>query len=203
MVTTCTCDDILGYGSPDGNPRFDVTTLFQQWDIDTSYMRIDTVDSVVDTSYYTRDEGHVYDDFLQRRSSYVGGNFALTSQINKSNLLQFGIDVQAHRLRYIDHLAPTQIDTTLSPFVDTLGGVIDTLWGIADTAQYYTTGFQDANGYGYRFRGYRMVTFRSDGAKNLPFRMARWRMSIRVRTEPRSRILLPSTFRTKLSGRGW
>ena len=121
--------DVIDYGRPNGNPRFDVTTLFQQWD---------------DPATDSIDEGHVYDDFLQRRSSYVGGNFALTSQINKSNLLQFGIDVQAHRLRYIDHLTPTQIDTTL-------------LANIADTALYYTNGFQDANGYGYRFRGYRVV----------------------------------------------
>ena len=121
--------DVIAYGRPNGNPRLDATGLFQQWDDPTT-------DSI--------DEGHVYDDFLQRRSSYVGGNFALTSQINKSNLLQFGIDVQAHRLRYIDHLTPTQIDTTI-------------LANIADTAQYYTVGFQDANGYGYRFRGYRVV----------------------------------------------
>jgi len=148
--------DVIAYGRPDGNPRVDATTLFQQWDKDTAYMKIDTVDTVIDTSYYTKDEGHVYDDFLQRRSSYVGGNFALTSQINKSNLLQFGIDLQAHRLRYMDHLTPTQIDTTATAFIDTVGGVIDTSYRI-DTAQYYKNAFQDANGYGYRFRGYRVV----------------------------------------------
>jgi outer membrane receptor protein involved in Fe transport len=136
--------DVIAYGRPDGNPRLDATGLFQQGDKDTTYMRIDTIGAVIDTSYYTKDEGHVYDDFLQRRSSYVGGNFALTSQINKSNLLQFGIDVQAHRLRYMNHLTPVQIDTNV-------------LANIADTAQYYTVGFQDANGYGYRFRGYRVV----------------------------------------------
>ncbi|MCX6832852.1 MAG: TonB-dependent receptor, partial [candidate division Zixibacteria bacterium] len=121
--------DVIAYGRPGGNPRLDATTLFQQWD---------------DPATDSIDEGHVYDEFLQRRSSYVGGNFALTSQINKSNLMQFGIDVQAHRLRYMDHLTPTQVDTTL-------------LANIADTTLYYTQGFQDANGYGYRFRGYRVV----------------------------------------------
>jgi outer membrane receptor protein involved in Fe transport len=121
--------DVIAYGRPDGNPRLDATTLFQQWDDPTT-------DSI--------DEGHVWDDMLKRSSSYLGGSFALTSQINKSNLLQFGIDVEAHKLRFMNHLFPTQVDTTL-------------LANIADTALYYTQGFQDANGYGYRFRGYRVV----------------------------------------------
>jgi len=116
--------------------------LFQQWNTDSMVVNPLTGDTTfIDDGI---DQGHVWDDYLQRRSSYVGGNFALTSQINKSNLVQFGIDVTANRLRYMDHLAPTQIDTTL-------------LANIADTARYYTNGFQDANGYGYRFRGYRIV----------------------------------------------
>lgn len=156
-------EDVLAYGRPDGNPRLDATGLFQQGDKDSMVVN----DSTGDTTWVDDgvDQGHVYDDFLQRRSSYVGGTFAMTSQINKSNLLQFGVDVEAHRLRYMDHLTPTQVDPRLSPFYDTIGTVIDTTYGIADTAQYYTNSFQEANGYGYRFRGYRLVNVTlSDGS---------------------------------------
>lgn len=121
-------DDVIAYGRPDGNPRLDATTLFQQWDDPSTEV----------------DEGHVWDDILKRSSSYIGGSFKFNSQINKSNLLQFGVDVESHKLRFMNHYFPTQVDTTL-------------LANIADTSIYYTQGFQDANGYGYRYRGYRIV----------------------------------------------
>ncbi len=146
-------DNVISYGRPDGNPRLDATTLFQQWDRDSIVsIYINPITGTADTTWADDgiDQGHVWDDYLKRSSSYLGGSFKLNSQINKSNLLQFGVDVETHKLRYMDHYFPTQVDTTL---------LIDTtqITGVGDTALYYTQGFQDANGYGYRFRGYRVV----------------------------------------------
>jgi outer membrane receptor protein involved in Fe transport len=78
-------DDLEAYSRPDGNPRFDETALFWK-------------------------DGHVYEDYLQRESAYWGFNFDLTSQLNRSNEVQFGVDLELHRLRYYRHLFPTLID---------------------------------------------------------------------------------------------
>jgi len=55
------------------------------------------------------DEGHVFDDYLQRNSSYVGAQGSLTSQINRYHQLKFGADYQRHTLRYFNHFFPVQL----------------------------------------------------------------------------------------------
>jgi outer membrane receptor protein involved in Fe transport len=52
---------------------------------------------------------HVFDDFLHRKSSYVGFAADYANQINKSMQLKFGGDYQRHTLRYYDHYFPTQL----------------------------------------------------------------------------------------------
>ena len=88
-------DDIEAYKRPDGNKQFDRTGLFMAWE----GMALD--DSTAE------DDGHVYDDYLQRRSSYIGFDFDLTSQVTPQHLLKFGLDFQRHTLRYFRHLFPT------------------------------------------------------------------------------------------------
>jgi outer membrane receptor protein involved in Fe transport len=78
-------DDLDAYSRPEGNVRFDETALFWK-------------------------PGHVWDDYLHRKSSYMAANFDITSQINTTNEIQFGVDLEMHRLRYYRHLFPTNID---------------------------------------------------------------------------------------------
>jgi len=63
------------------------------------------------------DPGHVFDDYLQRRSSYWGVMGGWTSQIDPYNQLKAGGDLQMHTLRYFNHFFPARlggadIDTT-------------------------------------------------------------------------------------------
>lgn len=73
-----------------GNPEFDETTLFFLGESDTL-------------------SGHAFDDFLHRKSSYLGFAADFTTQWNKDNTLKVGADFQRHTLRYYRHLFPTNV----------------------------------------------------------------------------------------------
>lgn len=73
------------------------------------------------------DPGHVFEDYLQRQSSYWGLQGAFTSQINAYHQLKFGGDFQRHTLRFLEHYDP------------------ELLGGTADLAN-----VKDVDGYGYK-----------------------------------------------------
>ena len=78
-------DDIGAYFVPGGNPLFDQDiTMF--WE-----------------------PGHVFDDYLQRRSSYWGVQGNVTSQVDPYHQLKIGGDFQAHSLRYFNHFFPARL----------------------------------------------------------------------------------------------
>src|SRR2546427_4787002 len=52
---------------------------------------------------------HVFDDFLHRKSSYIGFAGDYANQISKDVQVKFGGDYQRHTLRYYDHYFPTQL----------------------------------------------------------------------------------------------
>lgn len=54
-------------------------------------------------------DGHVWDDYLQRKSSYVGAQLAFTSQLNQYHQFKAGGDFQRHTLRFFNHFFPTQL----------------------------------------------------------------------------------------------
>jgi outer membrane receptor protein involved in Fe transport len=95
--------DNLGGYFRDPNPRFDIT-LPMFWN-----------------------EGHVFDDYLQRKSSYIGGQASYTSQINVDHQLKLGGDFQRHTLRFFNAFFPVQ-----------MGGYLD------------QANFRDWDGYGYK-----------------------------------------------------
>ncbi len=70
-----------------------------------------------DLPFFWRD-GHVFDDYLQRRSSYYGIQGGFTSQINQHNQLKVGGDWQRHTLRYFDHFFPVQLGGTNPNLLD-------------------------------------------------------------------------------------
>ena len=72
------------------------------------------------------DQGHIFDDYLQRKSSYVGFQGAITSQMDSHNQLKGGGDFQYHTLRFFNHFFPVQ-----------MGGLIQ------------GANFTDWDGYGY------------------------------------------------------
>ena len=71
-------------------------------------------------------EGHVWDDYLQRKSSYIGGQASYTSQVTPHHQIRAGGDFQRHTLRLFNHFFPVQ-----------LGGYLD------------KANLRDWDGYGY------------------------------------------------------
>ncbi len=71
--------------------------------------------------------GHIFNNYLQRNSSYYGIQGSVSSQANRYHQLKFGGDFQRHTLRYLQHYRPTQ-----------MGGLLD------------DANFTDWDGYGYR-----------------------------------------------------
>jgi outer membrane receptor protein involved in Fe transport len=65
--------------------------------------------------------GHVWDDYLQRKSSYYGVQGAWTSQVNQYHQLKIGGDYQRHTLRFFEHYFPTQLQGT-SPNLNDFDG---------------------------------------------------------------------------------
>lgn len=57
-------------------------------------------------------EGHVFDDYLQRRSSYMGAQAGFTSQVSQYHQLKGGADFQRHTLRYFNHFFPVGLGGT-------------------------------------------------------------------------------------------
>ncbi|HET7496818.1 MAG TPA: TonB-dependent receptor [Candidatus Eisenbacteria bacterium] len=84
-------DDLRGYSRPNGNPSYDQSeALFWYGDASAT-------------------GPHVYDDFLHRKSSYVGFAANYANQLTRSFQLKAGGDYQRHTLRYYDHYFPTQL----------------------------------------------------------------------------------------------
>ena len=89
-------DDIYAYGFPVGesNPVFDSDLpLFQP-------------------------EGHVWDDYLKRESSYIGFRGNGTYQWDSENTLKGGAEFRRHTLRRYRHLFPVRSLNAQNPFLD-------------------------------------------------------------------------------------
>ncbi len=78
-------DDLTGYSQPDGNPTFESGRP------------------------YFWDAGHVFDDYLRRKSSYWGVKGDYTNQINRYHQLKGGAEFQRHTLRYYNAYFPVDI----------------------------------------------------------------------------------------------
>ncbi|HEU4725909.1 MAG TPA: TonB-dependent receptor [Candidatus Eisenbacteria bacterium] len=90
-------DDLQGYATPSGNPRFDPNeALFWYGPND------------VDSDGNPTGE-HVWDDFLHRKSAYFGTAVNFSSQMTKDFQFKAGGDYQKHKLRYYNHYFPTQL----------------------------------------------------------------------------------------------
>jgi len=92
--------------------------------------------------------GHVYDDYLQRRSEYDGVTASVTSQATSHHQFKAGGDFQYHTLRFFEHYFPSQLGGDSPNLVD---------W----------------DGYGYNLNvTYRPVTIRDISGSDTTFRVA-------------------------------
>ncbi len=125
-------DNIWGYGRPAGNYRYDNEGLF--WRGDSAATAPDSSQRTVDgtSRWFTTsgDEGSVYDDYLKRKSSYLGFKGDINSELDQYNTVKAGFEFQRHTLRYYRNLSPTQA------------------WKGASTG-----GFTDVDRYGYDIYG--------------------------------------------------
>ncbi len=120
-------NDLYAYGRPGGNLRFEETSLYRPWDIDTT----------------EQDESYVYDDYLHRKSSYYGAKFDMTSQVNSSNEIKLGAEYLRHTLRYYNHLVPHKVYYQWEFNEDKT----DSSWVLSPQA------WSDVNNYGYDITG--------------------------------------------------
>jgi len=125
-------EDLYAYGRPNGNPRFDNTSLFWSYNLDSSAVEYGTrmTDGVERTYVTGGDEGHVWDDYYKRKSSYIAFKGDLTSQINEYHTIKTGFEFQRHTLRYYRDLFPVESYKGLD-----------------------SGGFIDVDRYGYDFQG--------------------------------------------------
>ena len=115
-------DNVPAYALPGGNPQFDPNL-----------------------PYFYR-PGHVYDDFLRRKSQYWGVKGDWTSQINRYNQVKAGLGGERHTLRYYDAYFPVNITY--------------------DANGVPLTGTEDIDRYGYDVYGKNEVNGTLDGAKH-------------------------------------
>jgi outer membrane receptor protein involved in Fe transport len=79
-------DDVRAYSQPGGNPSFDP-----------------------DLPYFWP-EGHVFDDYLRRKSEYIGFKGDVTSQVDRYHQLKLGANAEFHTLKYYNAYFPAGID---------------------------------------------------------------------------------------------
>lgn len=105
-------DDLPAYSRPKGNPRYQkYLNLFMDDDDPSTPIVRDGQGTIIGG-----DEGHVWDDYLHRRSDYWGLKFDYTSQIDSRNQMKFGLDLERHTIRRYNHVLPVQVrlvDSTL------------------------------------------------------------------------------------------
>ncbi|MEP7027365.1 MAG: TonB-dependent receptor [Candidatus Eisenbacteria bacterium] len=115
-------DNLPAYSQPSGNPQFDPNLP------------------------YFLLPGHVFDDYLRRKSQYWGVKGDWTSQVNRYNQVKAGIGGERHTLRYYDAFFPIQIQ------YDANGNPIGNL--------------NDIDRYGFDVLGDKEINSGLDGAKH-------------------------------------
>jgi len=119
--------DIWAYGRPITNPSNDNTNLFRAWDnndidslgnqlvtptvYDTVRVYMSATDTVGQLMSFVvgGDESHVYDDYLKRKSSYIGFKGQITSELNSEHTVKGGFEFNRHTLRFYQHLIPVNV----------------------------------------------------------------------------------------------
>lgn len=123
-------DDIWAYGRPGASSVLDRTSLFWAWDDINGPTAVE--DTVIDGRTYVLrgDEAAIWNNYLHRRSSYVGFDADIVSQLHPQHEIRAGLDFQRHTLRRFQHVQPSLV------------------WRGIDGG-----GFQDVDRYGFNITG--------------------------------------------------
>jgi len=70
-------------------------------------------DSLAASARAAGGNGHVYDDYLHRESSYIGAKGDYTNQVNPYHQLKAGFESDWHTLRFYDALYPASLPLTI------------------------------------------------------------------------------------------
>ncbi len=137
--------DIWAYGRPGTDPNTDATGLFYAWDDINGETPVE--DTVIDGRTYPirGAEAATWVDYLHRKSSYVGFDFDIVSQLHPRHEVRAGVDYQRHTLRRYYHLTPNLV-----------------YLGHEDGGQ----GFDAVDRYGYNVTGESEMDAGLDGAKH-------------------------------------
>jgi outer membrane receptor protein involved in Fe transport len=100
-------DDLDAYVRGFANPEQDLWQLFQQGDPSWASDADTTIAPGSPEDVITGYDASYFDDYVDRRSSYIGTKGVLTHQLNTGNTIRTGFDVQRHTLRYFRNLTPT------------------------------------------------------------------------------------------------
>jgi len=129
IVTTV--DTLYAYRRPYANPEQDQFQLFQEGNITWSSELYPDSITVGDTNdVIVRYDPSYFDQFEDRRSSYIGAKGMMTHQLSAGNTVTGGFDFQYHTLRFFQDLVPTNqagfADRNVNYFgFDSLGNVAD------------------------------------------------------------------------------
>jgi outer membrane receptor protein involved in Fe transport len=108
-------DDYAAYKRELANPEYDRHDLFRQGDSifasDLGLIPADSAGTEIDTFVTFYDS--YWNNFLHRKSSYIGLKGDLTSQLTSSNITKFGFDFQRHTLRYFENLDATALEYSI------------------------------------------------------------------------------------------
>jgi len=94
------------------------------------------------------DPDHVFEDYLQRKSSYWGVQGSLTSQVSAYHQLKVGGDFQRHTLRFLEHYDPELLGGLNANVIDVDGygygltATYDSLW-VRNIGDFDSDGIQD------------------------------------------------------------
>lgn len=137
IIDSTTNPQVLAYSNVADIGLRDFVGYDTTWSADTQVVRVDTTWGRGFLAVGGGDEGHVWEDYLHRKSSYVGLKFDVTSQMQRHHEVKFGLEFQRHTLRYYQSFFPHQVHGYFD--VSVVGG--DTVVN--------NNGFKDVNHYGY------------------------------------------------------
>ncbi len=128
-------DDYDSYERAFANPEQDAYQLFQEgtthWLSDDTSLHITPGSDEDSLLGY---DPHYYNNFLDRRSAYLGLKGRITSQVNSSNTVTAGFDFQRHTLRRYRDLNPTTTGGYSARNINNYG--FDTLGNVVDSDNY-------------------------------------------------------------------
>jgi len=89
--------------------------------LDTVVVDTGTTDGVYweDTVFHSfryDDESQVYDDYLKRKSSYIGFKGDITRELSREHTVKGGFEFNRHTLRYYNHLRPVLVYQGINSF---------------------------------------------------------------------------------------